>query len=379
MRFPLVLITEIISPYRIPLFNALASSPDVDLHVMFLAETDPTLRQWQIYTKEIQFSYEVLPSWRVRLGGYNILLNRRVSSSLRKAAPRLIVFGGYSYAASWQALGWARAHSVPFCLWTESNLQDTRKGHLLVELLKRSFLRRCSSFAVAGESSRAYLRAHGIENDRIFTTPNAVDNDLFAGAANLARLDATECRKRLGLPARYFLFVGRLVPEKGVFDLLAAYATLEPSLREQIALVLAGDGRSRPELEKQAAAISPGTVIFAGFAQRNALAEYYALAETLVMPTHSDPWGLVVNEAMSCGLPVILSDVAGCARDLVEHDWNGKLAPAKNVPSLANAMEELARDSRKRTEMAANSLVRIAMYTPTRWAAGIHEMIARYS
>ena len=76
MKRRLVILTEIISPYRIPLFNILAQHAEVDLHVIFLAETDPTLRQWQVYKDEIQFSYQVLPSWRRRLGRYNILLNR---------------------------------------------------------------------------------------------------------------------------------------------------------------------------------------------------------------------------------------------------------------------------------------------------------------
>ena len=78
----LVILTEIISPYRIPLFNALARHPGVDLHVIFLAETDPSLRKWRIYKEEIQFSYQVLPSWRKRVGRYNWLLNRGVGAAL---------------------------------------------------------------------------------------------------------------------------------------------------------------------------------------------------------------------------------------------------------------------------------------------------------
>ena len=84
----LLLLTEIISPYRIPLFNALARHENVDLHVIFLAETDPNLRQWQVYKKEIKFSYQVLPSWRKRLGKFHALLNRGLSKALAAAAPR---------------------------------------------------------------------------------------------------------------------------------------------------------------------------------------------------------------------------------------------------------------------------------------------------
>ena len=77
----LTIITEIISPYRIPLFNALNRHPNVDLHLIFLAETDPELRQWQVYKNEIDFSYEVLPSYRKRIRGHNALFNRGVARS----------------------------------------------------------------------------------------------------------------------------------------------------------------------------------------------------------------------------------------------------------------------------------------------------------
>ncbi len=153
MRRRLVILTEIISPYRIPLFNALAQHEAVDLHVIFLAETDPNLRQWQVYKEEIKFSYQVLPAWRKRLGRYNALLNRGLGRALNAADPEVILCGGYSYVASWQALLWARARNTPFFLWSESNLQDQRRGLALVEFLKTEFLHRCSGFVVAGLSA----------------------------------------------------------------------------------------------------------------------------------------------------------------------------------------------------------------------------------
>src|ERR1035438_2597723 len=120
----LVIITEIISPYRIPLFNALAHNGGVDPHLIFLAETDPNLRQWRVYKEEIGFSYEVLPSWRKRVGKYNVLWNRGLARALRSTSPDAILCGGYNYLASWQALLWARLHNVPFLLWSESTVQD---------------------------------------------------------------------------------------------------------------------------------------------------------------------------------------------------------------------------------------------------------------
>jgi 1,2-diacylglycerol 3-alpha-glucosyltransferase len=367
----LVILTEIISPYRIPLFNALARHEGVDLHVIFLAETDPNLRQWQVYKEEIKFSYQVLPSWRKRAGRFNVLLNRNLARALAAAAPQAILCGGYNYLASWQALYWARSRGIPFLLWSESNLQDFRRGFALVELLKSYFLHRCTGFVVPGCSAQEYLRAHEIEDSIIFTAPNAVDNGLYAGEAAVARQHAPTLRKELSLPNRYFLFVGRLVREKGVFELLSAYAKLDARLREQIGLVFVGDGPSRRQLEEQAASISLGVIRFAGFAQRQRLATYYALAATLILPTYTDTWGLVVNEAMACSLPVILSRAAGCAADLVKDNWNGLLIPPQDVASLAVAMENLATHPELCTMMGANSMLHISRYSPAEWSLGI--------
>ncbi len=375
MRRRLVILTEIISPYRIPLFNALARQPKVDLHVIFLAETDPSLRDWQVYKEEIKFSYQVLRSWRKRVGRYNALLNFGLGRALKDARPDVILCGGYNYVASWQALSWARVHGIPFLLWSESNLQDLRRGHALVEMLKAEFLRQCSGFVVPGQSAQDYLRARKVKDASIFTAPNAVDNDLFAAAAADARQNAPARRAELGLPIRYFLYLGRLVPEKGVFDLLAAYAKLDERTREKIGLVYVGDGVSRHQLEEQAATISPGMIRFAGFVQRNPLATYYALAEMLILPTYSDTWGLVVNEAMACGLPVLVSRVAGCAADLVTENWNGLLISPGDVPALSTAMESLAGNSELRLSMSANSEQLITRCSPLAWALGISEAI----
>jgi glycosyltransferase involved in cell wall biosynthesis len=375
MKRRLVILTEIIAPYRIPVFNALAERQEIDLHVIFLAENDPGLRQWLVYKDEIQFSYVVLPSWRARVGEHKLLLNRGLSTALRRASPDAILCGGYNYIASWQAMLWARRNHVPLLLWVESTAHDLRSNHALIESLKRRFMRNCDAFVVPGKSSFEYLRNYNTPEENIFTAPNAVDIELFARLSEAVRKDAARHRQALHLPARYFLFVGRLVPEKGVFDLLRSYGTLAPELRSEVGLVFAGDGSARWELSRQATAIEPGSIRFVGFVQRDQLASYYALAEALVFPTHADPWGLVVNEAMACGLPIISTDTAGCAADLVEDGWNGRVVRGADTILLASAMTDLAIDPDPRSLMSQRSRERILQYSPEACAAGIAKAV----
>jgi glycosyltransferase involved in cell wall biosynthesis len=375
MKRRLVLITEIIAPYRIPVFNALAQCEDVDLHVVFLSENDPSLRQWHVYKNEIRFSNEVLPVFRRRLGKYNLVLNSRVFSSLRHANPDAVVCGGYNYLASWQAALWARRNHVPLILWSESTAQDMRSLHAPVEFMKKRFRGLCSAFVAAGKASRDYLIALGAPDQRVFVAPNAVDNLFYSSLARKARDLTGDVRTRYDLPLRYFLCAGRLVTEKGVFDLLAAYAKLDENTRSQIGLVFAGDGPVRDELSKRAAEIRTGSIKICGWIHREQIPELYALAEGLIFPTHSDTWGLVVNEAMACGLPIIASDVAGCVPDLVEDSGNGFIVPAGNIESLACAMQALSAHPEMRSRMSARSGEIVEAYSPEAWASGLAKAV----
>jgi glycosyltransferase involved in cell wall biosynthesis len=366
-----VIVTEIIAPYRIPVFNALAQHDDIDLHVIFLAENDCTQRQWLVYKDEIRFAFQVLPSWRRRVGRLNFLLNWGTENALRQGSPDFVICGGYNYIASWQSMSWARRNRVPFALWVESTTRDFRSGHVLTEFLKTKFLRNCDAFVVPGKSSVEYLRNYGVPKKMIFTAPNAVDTQFFARRATIIRRDAARHREALRLPARFFLFAGRLVREKGIFDLLLAYGALPAEVRKEISLVFVGDGAARSKVLQQAAGVSPGSIHFAGFVHREHLAAYYALADALVFPTHTDRWGLVVNEAMACGLPIISSDAAGCVADLIENGWNGRVFPARDVGQLACAMADLASDTELRLLMGQRSRERIEQFSPEAWAAGM--------
>lgn len=370
-----VIITEIIAPYRIPVFNALAERKEIDLHVIFLSESDPSLRQWRVYKEEINFQYEVLPSWRRRLGRYNLLLNRGMLAALHRINPEVVLCGGYNYLASWQAATWANSRGARFLLWSESTASDNRRGHWPVEFMKARFLRLCRGFVVPGKSSLDYLRGLGIPAQCIFNAPNAVDTPLFSKLASEARRNKASVRARHNLPPRYFLYVGRLVRAKGVFELVEAYAQLQQEIRSQVGLVLVGEGEARAELMTLGSKAVPGKVQFFGFVHREQLPEFYALADALVFPTHSDTWGLVVNEAMSCGLPVVATSVAGCVADLVEDGWNGFVVPPMDPAALAAAMARLAVNSDLRSKMGSNSWERVQAYSPEVWAEGLVQAV----
>jgi glycosyltransferase involved in cell wall biosynthesis len=371
----LVIVTEIIAPYRIPVFNALALRPEVALHVIFLSETDPALRQWHVYKDEIHFSYQVLPSWRRRFGDHGVLLNRGLPGALNLLKPDVLLCGGYNHLAFWQAARWAKAHHTPFILWSESTAFDYRQSQRIVEFMKARFLRTCAAFLVPGKSSENYLKDLGVAAPLIFTAPNAVDINLFSALAKAAREDESETRSNDHLPARYFIYVGRLERHKGIFDLLEAYALLKPEIRNQVGLVLVGSGSQQAELAKRASKVTQGSVQFLDFVHREDLPAIYALADALIFPTLSDPWGLVVNEAMACAVPVVATNVAGCAADLVEHGATGLLVDPRDVNGLVDMMTKLAEDSTLRAVLSRGGRDRVNHYSPAAWAQGVVQAV----
>ena len=370
MKSRVVIVTDIIAPYRIPVFNALARREEVDLHVIFLSETDASLREWRIYSDEIQFSYEVLKSWRWHVGKGNLLFNYGLSRAMGRFKPDAVICGGYNHLAFWQALMWCKRRHVKFLLWTESNKHDARTRRPWIEAAKAYYLRSCDGFVVPGKASFDYLLSLGSPAASIVTAPNAVDNSLYAREGGKIRANAAAFREKFNLPARFVLFVGRLVRKKGVFELLEAYSRLGSTLRSQVGLVFAGDGVAKADLKSLADVISPGRIVFTGFLHREDLPAVYALADVLVLPTHSDAWGLVVNEAMASGLPVLVSEVAGCSVDLVEDGRNGFVIPPMDADRLSRAVASVLNQPQLLKDMSVQSLNKIKNYSPDTCAAG---------
>jgi glycosyltransferase involved in cell wall biosynthesis len=336
------LLTEIPAPYRIPLFNALADR--VDLHVLFLAERNP-LRPYGLHEEEHRFASEVLPGTDVTVGGRWLVLNHGVRHRLRDADA--VVVGGWNQPAFATALAWARMHRRPAIGWVESTERDARPG--ATAPAKRLLAHACTSFVVPGRASEEYVRAL-VPSARIAVAPNAVDNALFASGAGQRGSDGVRV-----------LYVGRLAPEKGVDVLLRAMADIDATL------VLAGTG---PE-ERALRALAPPGTQFLGHVDRDDLPARYASADILVLPSLSEPWGMSLNEGAAAGLPLVATDAAGAAHELIEDGVNGFRVPAGNVAALHDALERLVDDAGLRRSAGERSREIAARFTPDAWADAV--------
>jgi glycosyltransferase involved in cell wall biosynthesis len=328
-----LLISEIPTPYRMPAFERIAAHPDIDLHVLFCAEKEPD-RPWEIES-HYEFSYEVLPgiapTLRTRRDTFVYELNPSILGVLRKSPHDVLVVSGYSVFAEQVALLWARVTGRPYVLLSESHLGKVRSSwkQAVKEAVLPRVLRHASAGLATGSAAAAYLSYYGIPPGRIRIFPNTIDVAAYRDAANVARERRPEVLARHGLPDRFILYVGRLVERKGILDLLDAHAALPA---EAPRLVVVGDGPLRDEIVRYPRARA------VGFVAPQELPQYYGLADLVVVPSHDEPWGVAVNEALAAGAPVVVSDAVGAGPDLVQPGRNGLIYEAGDVGALTRAL-----------------------------------------
>jgi 1,2-diacylglycerol 3-alpha-glucosyltransferase len=298
-----------------------------------------------------------------------------VTAALDRLRPCAVVVAGYSHAAMRVAARWSRRNGSAAILLSDSHHQDRRR-YRVKEWAKRVWVsRNFDSVFTAGAASAAYAESLGFERTRIWRGYDVVDNAFFARGAAAARARGTQMLRELGLAEPAFLYVGRFSPEKNLHALLDAMAAYRRRAGPRAwTLLLVGSGPEAPALERRIRSMQ-GSVAVIGFRQGDALAEAYGAASALILPSTSEPWGLVVNEAMAAGLPVLVSDRAGSALDLVVPGINGWVFDPFREASMVEAMLRLSSDRVDRAAMGLASQRIIAGYTPETWAAALTDAI----
>jgi 1,2-diacylglycerol 3-alpha-glucosyltransferase len=296
-------------------------------------------------------------------------LSRSLWQALDEIDPAVVVTTSFRPFIMLSAARWARSRNRRTVLFFETTPWDRRR-RAFVEVVKRWTLKRYYHAAFAGgQVHRDYLKQLGMPTHRIWQPYDVVDNDYFAVNAALVRADRGRWRKTLGLPDHYFLYVGRFSPEKNLLRLLEAYGLYRASCSAGWSLVLVGDGPQRCELERFVSRNGLEGVSFKRFAHIEELPAYYALAGCFVLPSTVDPWGLVVNEAMACGLPVIVSKLCGCVPELVHEGKNGFHCNPHETGAIAMLLGRMAAlETDSLQHMGEISRKIVSEFTPGIWA-----------
>jgi glycosyltransferase involved in cell wall biosynthesis len=301
-----------------------------------------------------------------------------IGERLQRGRFDAVLVNGWQLFSYWQAVRAARRAGIATLVRGDSRLAAAGAARGAAKRLVYPRLLDCFDVCLAvGDRSADYYRHYGVPEARIVRSPHCVDNVRFAMEAAAAR-PRSAARLALGLPAEaiVFAFVGKLVEKKRTLDYLTALDTASRGDARVYGLVV-GDGPLRPALEAHVRARATPCVL-GGFHNQRAIAHAYGAADALVLPSDArETWGLVVNEAMACGLPAIVSDAVGCAPDLIVEGQTGFTYACGDVAALAGLMARVAADEGLRARMSRQAAAHITQFSPEAAAAGVVTALER--
>jgi glycosyltransferase involved in cell wall biosynthesis len=374
--------------YQDPFFRALAADPGIDLTVLYLSSAGAETYRDKDMGTSLRWDVELLTGYRhVFLRNLMHDSNRGWTRHVNPGIVPALLRGHYDMVIS--MTGWGsisamlgfltcRLAGIPFFLYGDSSFPppETTMHQRTRARLLRSLFRNTTGFMVSGALNADYYRHYGADPDHFFLLPWAVDNERFAEAGCFAPGERENMREGLGIrPGQIvFVFSAKLVDRKDPMTLLRACEQLPD--RDRAAVLFLGDGVLRQPLETYAREHGLSNVHFAGFVNQSELPKYYYMSDVFVLPSTYEPRGAVINEAMACGLPVIVTDRCGSIGDIVLEGRNAFIYPAGDEGALAASMARLVQEPALRERMARSSVEIIGTWTFQRGVEGVKAALA---
>lgn len=349
----------------------MAKEPDIDLLVLYCSDENVKGYIDKDFGVEVKWDIPLLEGYNYRFlrnnswkpsifKGFFGLLNFEIYKVLKKERGSYLVIHGWAYATNFLAALAGKFFGLRLCLRSENPLnQELLKSELTLFFRKIFFryfwFRLFDYFFYIGSQNKKLYEYYGVEKEKLVFTPYAVDNDRFRAEYEMYKNKKPELRKELGIPTnkKIILFSGKYIPKKRPMDLLKAYHLL---IDDNNALIFLGDGELRKEMEAYISSNDLKNVFLSGFKNQTEVGKYFATADIFVLPSGAgETWGLVVNEAMNFGLPIIISDMIGCSKDLVIDDTNGFIVQCGNVEDIKAKLEFLVTNDELRIKAGLKS------------------------
>jgi glycosyltransferase involved in cell wall biosynthesis len=349
----LALVTNIPAPYRVPIFNRIAAEMGGDFLVIFCARLEPD-RQWDLPSMNFAHVY-LRERYRVRDKNKFVHHNPDVLKVLRQFRPDVVVTTGFNptHLLCWLYTLCTKSRHVPM---TDGWLHSERGLSRLHRLVRRAVFRSSRAFLGAGKASLDLFRSYGVEEEHLFQSHLCIANDRF-----LARAGTREREYDL-------MYSGQIVEGKLPGFFVEVVGRVQKALGSVKVLVI-GDGPQRESFLDALGALG-AAVSYAGFVRQDDLPGHYSSAKLLLFTTRNDAWGIVANEALASGTPVVTTPYAGVAGDLVLHGVNGYvLSPDAGL--WAGKIVELLRDDELLEKMRLKALASVAPFNFEHAAEGI--------
>lgn len=376
--------------YAAPLYAYLNSSQDIEPVALYL--TDFSLRgavdkqfgravKWDIDLLQGYESHFIGETYRTdRPDSFFALKGHGIGKALGRLELDALVVHGHNYLASLRAMASAKILGIPVMYKGETHLllPRSKAKKALRGPIMRALYSQIDCFLAISQRNREYYEAFGIGDDRIAPFPYTVDNERFISASSVSGEERRKIRQELGLSESLpvVVYASKFMRRKHPDDVVTAAGKLHDA-GIQCQVLLIGTGEMEDELREQARAASPLPVVFAGFRNQSELPAILGACDVFVLPSENEPFGLIVNEAMCAGLPVVVSEEVGCVPDLVLNAITGRTFEAGNADSLAAALRPLIEQEDLRARMGAASRQRISEWGFEQNLRGLREALRK--
>lgn len=362
--------------YQVPFFRKLDQEPGTDLRIYFCLDIGVKKYKDPEFGKEIKWDIPLLEGYKYKfLKNYSPKpkpfffgqINFGIIKELYKNKYDAIIVHGWNSFTNILAIVFAKIFGAKVFLRGIAPLnQEFFKPKLKIffkKILFFFFFKLIDAFLYVGEENKNFYKFYGVKEKKIFFCPYAVENERFIKSYSYWQEKRKALREKLGIKENdvVILFAGKLIEKKRPLVLLKAYEKISVANKF---LIFVGQGKLKEEMENYIKRRNLKNIIITGFVNQKEISKYYALADIFVLPSGlGETWGAVVNEAMCCKLPIIVSDLVGCGKDLVREEENGYLFKVNDVDDLSKKLEILVKDKQKREKFGQKSFQIIQNYS----------------
>jgi glycosyltransferase involved in cell wall biosynthesis len=361
------ILTNIPTPYRKPMWEAYLKIKDVTFDVFYFSKMHKD-RKWNFDkadgVKEIFLKGPRLCS-----------LNLEIFALLKKYD--LWIIGGYSDPTAQLLILLCKIFRIPYVIMFDgvSPKKIESKENKLKFVWKRFLVKNCFAFLGNGTVGRLYAKKLGVHEDRIYNQYLTVDIEHFMNLLNEKNKMRSIIRQNLSIPKNglVLLYIGRLIKLKGVQDLIKAYSEIKQQ-NQNVYLLIVGFGTYEKELKRMSQSIKD--IFYVGHVDYPNIHKYYFASDILILPTYDDSWGLVINEAMACGLPVVTTTASGASLDLIKN--NGYVFEPGDVKALVDIIKRYVREPNLILRHSQNSLKIIKEFSFDKSKKEVEKIIKNY-
>ncbi|MGR6034295.1 MAG: glycosyltransferase family 4 protein [Candidatus Nitrosoglobus sp.] len=357
------------APYMVDRFNAVADRGNFEFEAWFNDRIEQS-RSWIVDESNWRFRYRYLPVTSIA----RHKLHWPIPLLKRKPDVLVSLYGEPAFVAGWCIAHLRRIKTCFRVLMTHDRLEAR---HPIKEALKRFLFNRVDAIESPGEDGKLFAMHYGAQSEKIFFATHTVNIAQFVSRSEKARAERERLRAELKLKGIVFIYVGRLLWSKGLNYLLEAFRIVQQQVDSEVTLMLVGDGPEEIKLRQICEEQGIQNIAFAGFQQNPDLPPYYAVSDVFVFPTLGDTYGLVVDEAMACSLPIISTSAVSEIHSRVEDAINGYIVPPEDSRALANRMLHLVNNPELLERMGKASAEKVVGHTPEQWAKDFEKIIYR--